>query len=370
MNNNNIYFPCILVEHNKNEYSVISSDFHYFDDYFVDKEAGGYAIEKLAKKLAKENNITKGIEFDSEAGMFCAFSKDKDKLLQLCNLLKEITGEEDQYKTDKEIKPLIALDKAEKLLLKGFVLSLDKDAQKAFLEGVPMPSLNKRQTAYISALKNGTDKEKINALKRINSEARTKTRSWDHYLSHPKTITLFLKSIDKEENIKVYQELIWALVFICGRHLPDLRTQAYFLNALKSKTGTIRWLGIMGLNKIYSFPFKNMMPLLTDKAYKVRGKMVSMIRFTDREFPIWMFHPIQSKKNNVPKDISLFFPLFNDKHRSVLIDALETLLKLKEEQLFPKLKELIPSYKKLLLPEETPYFTDLIKKVIERLEKI
>ncbi len=335
MKEKNLYFPCILMEHNNSEFSIILSDFQYFDDYFGDKGGGGYSIDKLAKKLAKDDNIKKEIRFDSEAGMFCAYSKDKKKLLLLCNLLKEITGEEEEYLPEEVTKPLIPIDEAEKLLLNGFVISLQKDAQETFLKNVPMPSLNKTQAEYIKSIKNGTDEEKIYAAKRINSEARSNTRNWNNYLSHPNTISIILDAIDKEENSKVYQELIWALVFICGRHLPDLRTKKYFLEALKHKSATLRWLGVIGLERIYNYPFEFIYPLVNDKSSKVR-KAIAEIGRVDYVFPIWMFDPMQKKIDNYPKDI---LPLLYDKDEIVQWYFIRKMGVLKIEQVLPELKD-------------------------------
>jgi hypothetical protein len=95
-----------------------------------------------------------------------------------------------------------------------------------------------------------------------------------------------------------------------------------------------------------------------------------MLSLTNREFALWMFDPIQKRVNNRPKNLLPYFALFSDKHRSVQIDAIGTLLKLKEEQIFPKLKELIPFYKKILISEEATYLIEDIRNVIEKLDKI
>lgn len=285
----NEYFPCQLVEHD-GSYSIITSEFHYFDDYFGDKEGGGYTVERLAKKLVKENRI-KDIRFDSEAGMFCAFSADKEALLRLCDALRRITGDESLYLNLHNTKPLIPLDDAERLLLKGFVVGLDTECQAEFLRNVPLPYLSKKQQEYIDALQNGTDEEKIHAARRINSEARTKVRRWDHYLSHPEIITIFLRAIDKEQNAKVHRELIWALVFICDRHMPDLRCRPYFIDALASKDATTRWLGVWGLWYLVEYPRELVERALSDKSEKVREKANEMLqRESKREFPFWLFN--------------------------------------------------------------------------------
>ena len=80
MTQSNPYFPCDIVEQDS-DYSVICSHFHYFEDHFGDKGGGGYTVERLAKKLVREQAI-KGVKFDSEAGMFCAYSDKKGPLKQ------------------------------------------------------------------------------------------------------------------------------------------------------------------------------------------------------------------------------------------------------------------------------------------------
>ncbi len=285
----NDFFPCLLVEHD-NSFSIICSEFHFFDDYFGDKGGGGYSVERLAKKLAKEHNIKIEVDFDSEAGMFCAFSNNRDSLLKLCNLLQEITGPEENHLSQENTRPLIPLEEAEKLLLNAFVFELNDKLQEEFLNKVPYPSLTNKQRDYINAIENGSVEEKISAAKKINSEARTGTRDWDNYLSHPNTISTFLYSIDKETNPKVTQELIWALVFICDRHLPDLRTKDCFLKALESENTTTRWLGLMGLKGLYEYPESNVIKMRNDKSQKVREEAEDVLKKGMRkEFPGWMF---------------------------------------------------------------------------------
>jgi SAM-dependent methyltransferase len=292
----NKFFPCHLVEH-ENYNSIVSSSFHIFDDYFGDSGGGGYTVEKLAKKLVKENGI-KNIKFDSEAGMFCAYSTETERLLELCKLLQQIVGDEGEHIAADHTQPLIALDIAEELLIKGFVQGTDIECQKKFLESVPFPALTKKQTEYLQSIEDGTEDEIIYSLKRINSEARTKTREWNHYLSHPKTITIFLEKIDKENSPKVYQELIWALRFISDRHLPDLRTLPYFLESLDSKIAQNRLLGIAGLQTLYDFPMEAVLKLHNDKSEKVRGKIKDIKRIAEyhKTFPIWMFDKEYDKK--------------------------------------------------------------------------
>jgi hypothetical protein len=287
----NAYWPCFIVEHDR-RYSICLSSFHFFDDYFGGEECGGYTLERLARKLLKDNDI-KGIKLDSEAGMFCAYSESKENLMGLCALFRNIVGDEEDFATEENL-PTIPLDEAERLLLQGFVMALDKDRQEKFLRHVPCPSLSKKQSEYLGAIQNGSEQAKIVSAKKINSEARTLTRKWDHYLSHPHTINVFLKAIDQEQNPKVYQELIWALVFICDRHLPDLRTKPYFLRCLDHKIAQIRILGIMGLCNLYEIPTQELSKLKNDKSEKVRKALNDRLEWVHvkkgrKEFPSWMF---------------------------------------------------------------------------------
>jgi hypothetical protein len=132
MANSNPYFPCELVEQG-DDYSIICSSFHLFTEHFGDKELGGYSIERLAKRLAREHRI-KGINFDSEAGMFCAYATEKEPLEQLCEQLRDFTGGEELHvSVQQESNRSIPLAEAEELLINGFVKSLDNIAQKRFL---------------------------------------------------------------------------------------------------------------------------------------------------------------------------------------------------------------------------------------------
>ncbi|MDR2281682.1 MAG: hypothetical protein LBE37_00655 [Sphingobacterium sp.] len=53
------YFPCKLIEH-PDSFSIICSDFHFFDDYFGEKEAGGYAIERPKRSIRKQERKPEG----------------------------------------------------------------------------------------------------------------------------------------------------------------------------------------------------------------------------------------------------------------------------------------------------------------------
>lgn len=288
----NPYFPCQLVEQ-ENDYSIICSHFHYFDDHFGDRGGGGYSVERLAKKLIREH-ATKGVKFDSEAGMFCAYSDTKGPLKTLCTKLRKITGGEKQHvAAQQKLKPSIPLPQAERLLIKGFVMSLDKLAQTRFLKHVPCPALSQLEAECLRLVQDGTAAEKIRAAKKINSQARTLVRKWDNYLSHPSTTKLLLDCCDaNQETPAVVQEIIWALVFICDRHLPDLRTQPYFLAALESNRQQMRWLGILGLHKLHVLTPELVKPFLKDKSSNVRKaakEHLARLKGPPKKYPSWMF---------------------------------------------------------------------------------
>ncbi len=295
MANPNPYFPCEIVEQG-DDYSVVCSSFHFFTEHFGDKEIGGYSIESLAKQLVRKH-IIKGIKFDSEAGMFCAYAQEREPLKQLCTQLREFTGGEEMHASQqRESKLSIPLAEAEELLINGFVKSLDKLAQERFLKLVPFPTLSKVQGECLRRVQEGTDAEKIKAAKKINAEARTLVRDWDNYLSHPSTITLLLDCCDaNRQSSLVYLELIWALVFICDRHLPDLRVGQYFVAALDDKKLQMRCLGIMGLYSLCILTSDHLKPLLMDKSSKVKETAEDHLRLLEdgkMQFPSWMFQSL------------------------------------------------------------------------------
>lgn len=267
----NEYFPLQLIEHDNN-YSVVLSDFH-----LLEIDDGGYAVERWVKKLLKEQPFQKDIKLDSEAGMFAAYADNKESLKLLCKLIRETAKLNEEDAAVPVFKPLISFEEAEVLLLKGFVNGLDEKSQKAFLKNVPCPPKSKLQQQYVDAVLNGTDEEKIKAAKKINAEARTKWRMWKHYLSHPDTISIMLKACDATENNKVFEELIWALVFICQRHLPDLRTLSYFTLAVKNKSANVRLLGLLGLNELAHYPKDEVEKLKDDKAAKVKDYACNLL---------------------------------------------------------------------------------------------
>lgn len=290
----NPFFPCMMVQH-ENYMSIICSEFHYFDEYFAGNEGGGYALQRLAKKIAKEKGISQ-LKYDSEAGMFCAYSPNEESLLALCRELRTITGEEEKYLPEAGAKPKISEEKATELLLRGFVMDLNFDAQQEFLANVPLPPMTSAQKGYILALEKGEEAEILLALNKISSEARTKVRKLNHYLSHPDTISAFLKLNEREISDKVRVNLVNTLMHICSRHFPDLRCRELFYQHLISKKADLRLWALEGLRELYSYEMEKIQPFLHDKSDKVKQKAELMCnkgqlkdRNTEDIFPSWMF---------------------------------------------------------------------------------
>ena len=277
----NPFFPCIFInrEEQQTDYdTVITSDFHYFDSYFGDKGCAGYGLQQLAKKLAKQHQI-KELHFDSEAGMFCAYSANRESLLRLCQALREISGEESQHTAPAAAKPKISVERTDNLLLRGFILRLDPAKQQEFLDNVPFPALSPAHAGYIAALEHGTEEEKIRAVKRIESEARSQTRRRaDSYLAHPYLISLLLAVLAHLPGEKLHLEILYALRSVCDWHLPDLRCREAFYQALTHKKAAFRYAALYGLLFLYEFDVEKVKPLLHDKAKAVREAAEYLLR--------------------------------------------------------------------------------------------
>lgn len=294
MTESNPYFPCDFLEHD-GAFSVICSKFHYFDDHLDSDEIGGYSIERLAKQLLRELDIKK-VKFDSEAGMFCAYSDDRESLKRLCIELCKFTDGEKEYLSNKQIfAPKLPLAEAEKYLVRGFVISLDLRAQDLFLENVPCPPTSNNQTENLRLLQYGTDTDKAKAARKITSEAASLVRKWDHYLSHPSTTKILLDFCASNRNSPVvFMELIRALSFISMRHLPDLRAEPFFRTALKDPKKDTRYCGLQGLYSLRVLTPEVVRPFLNDKASLVREAAERYLRWLekpDRGYPSWMFDP-------------------------------------------------------------------------------
>ena len=292
----NEFFPCRAVEHSDGSYAAITSDFHYFDAYFKNG-CGGYDLQSLAKSLAKKHDI-KGLKYDCEAGMFCVYSKDLGALKALCERLREISGQQSDYAPVRPQKPKIKPKMLDELLLKGFVLRLDEDTQKRFLDGVPL-ELSPLFENYAAALAGDDEKAQFEALRRINSQAcsQNKRRDCVSALGHPAFLRILFDFIDKNPSDKPHLEALRALEAICMRHLPDLRAAKYFIAALAHKKADFRQVGICGLGTLYEYDLKFIEQLTKDKSAKVANAAARTLKFGFKKkdssehyiFPVWMF---------------------------------------------------------------------------------
>ena len=86
------YEPCQLVEHDDGTCSLVFDDFDATAATFEEmgQEGGGYGwhgvVEALVRMKAPE--LRKKIEYDPEASMFSAISKDRDALKQVAGLIR------------------------------------------------------------------------------------------------------------------------------------------------------------------------------------------------------------------------------------------------------------------------------------------
>ena len=98
------FFPCILVEHSTS-FSIIRTNFHYFDSFLVKKVAVDIALSNGQENWQKEHQLTRDITFDSEVGMSSVSASNQAVLLKLRLLLREITGGEEQHKSCDSLMP-------------------------------------------------------------------------------------------------------------------------------------------------------------------------------------------------------------------------------------------------------------------------
>jgi hypothetical protein len=86
------FAPCTLVEHDDGTYSLCFSDFDLAEDTFeeMDQEAGGYAWHGVVDALVrlKAPRLRKEVDYDPESSMFAAYSKSKDALKAVAELIR------------------------------------------------------------------------------------------------------------------------------------------------------------------------------------------------------------------------------------------------------------------------------------------
>ena len=88
------FAPGTLVEHGGGHYSLIYSEFPDFSDVFDPKglQGGGYTWHGMVMHLLEENapEALDALDFDPEAGMFCALSDDLDALRAVARMLVKL----------------------------------------------------------------------------------------------------------------------------------------------------------------------------------------------------------------------------------------------------------------------------------------
>src|SRR4051794_34364644 len=87
------FWPCKLVEQATGFSIVLADDLYLLGHRLGDRDAGGYAVERLVKVLARAQDpaLLRRVKFDSEAGMFCAYGEDLDALHAIATLLAGAT---------------------------------------------------------------------------------------------------------------------------------------------------------------------------------------------------------------------------------------------------------------------------------------
>ena len=88
------YAPGTLVEHGDGRYSLLYSDFPDFGDLFTRKglQGGGYTWHGMVMHLLEEQapEALESLDFDPEAGMFCALSDSLVALRAVARILGKL----------------------------------------------------------------------------------------------------------------------------------------------------------------------------------------------------------------------------------------------------------------------------------------
>ena len=75
-------------------YSLLLTEFATCEEVFneFNHEGGGYDWESMIKYVleTKHRNLSKTVEFDSEASMFCAYSQDKESLEKVEEIINRL----------------------------------------------------------------------------------------------------------------------------------------------------------------------------------------------------------------------------------------------------------------------------------------
>jgi hypothetical protein len=89
----NEFAPCYLVEHEDGELSLVFEEFDSTAAIFEEmgQESGGYGWHGVVDALVrmKASKLKKKLQYDPEASMFVALSKDRDVLKQVAGLIRD-----------------------------------------------------------------------------------------------------------------------------------------------------------------------------------------------------------------------------------------------------------------------------------------
>jgi hypothetical protein len=98
----NEFAPCHLVEHEDGSFSLVFDDFDSTGVIFeeMDQESGGYGWHGVVDALVrmKAPKLKRKLDYDPEASMFVALSKDKDALKQVAELIRNAVNDPELLK--------------------------------------------------------------------------------------------------------------------------------------------------------------------------------------------------------------------------------------------------------------------------------
>jgi hypothetical protein len=289
------YWPCTLVAHDDHYSITLGNELDLLAHHFGGRDAGGYAVEGLVKRLArkKDPKLVTRVEFDSEASMFCAYGKDLDALHALATLLAEATGTTPP--TDEQAVATLALParpaltaaedhEARACLLAGFVLDLDPKRQRRFYELVPVAPSGEAHRKLLDELKAEDPAIRISAAERIRRHASTSVWDWGSFVGDPRVVGEIVSALDRERDEAVLAAILTAATNVCARHLPDLHLRASFEVLVKHPSASVRHRAVSAATRLFSWSWDALLPLFDDRDAKVRGAVVSAAMLGEESF--------------------------------------------------------------------------------------
>lgn len=258
------YWPCILVDHEGRESSLIFTELQRLDRTYPAAARSGYAVETLVKKLAPPA-LRKRVRFDPEADMFAAYGE-VDALYEIAMLIKRATG---QRKPEKYVA-MLAPDAARAALRAGFVAGLDAQAQQTFLKGWPRPR-DPAHEALERELRARDASTRLAAARRLMRAACRVIGGLHQPLTHPTSFDRAAAALAKETDPKVAGELVAAIAMMCERALPDQRMQPVLTRYLTSPRWQVRRAALFGLGALCRIDLAAIAPLANDPHAGVRA---------------------------------------------------------------------------------------------------